>query len=202
MVETSIIEIGNILVSSAILTEKFACDYPKCHGACCIIGDSGAPLSESECSLLKDELKKISYCLRPEGIRSIEKQGPSVTDIDGDLVTPLIEGEECAYTLFDKDNNCFCAIEVAHKAGKSTLKKPISCWLYPIRVSKLSNGMVALNLHEWHICLDAFVKGKKEGIPVYRFLREPLVFAFGEEFYNQLEDCSHQSVPYVSGQVF
>lgn len=193
MTEHSIIEIGNILVSSAILTEKFACDYPKCQGVCCIIGDSGAPLSESECGILKNELKTISKYLRPEGIRSIEEQGPSVTDMDGDLVTPLVNGEECAYTIFDKDKNCFCAIEVAHRAGDSTIKKPISCWLYPIRVSKLSNGMIALNLHEWHICLDAFVKGKKEGVPVYQFLREPLIFAFGEDFYNQL-DFAHKEL--------
>ncbi len=187
MAETSIIEIGNILVSSAIITEKFACDYPKCHGVCCIIGDSGAPISENESSLLKDEFNNISRHMRPEGIRSVEEQGPSVIDIDGDLVTPLIGGEECAYTLFDKEDNCFCAIEVAHKAGECKFKKPISCWLYPIRVSTLSNGMTALNLHEWHICLDAFAKGKKDGVPVYKFLREPLIFAFGEEFYNQLE---------------
>lgn len=183
----SIIEIDNILVSSAILTEKFLCDYTKCHGGCCIIGDSGAPLSESECNYLKGEFNKISKYLRPEGIRSIEEQGPFVTDLDGDLVTPLVAGEECVYARFDKEDNCFCAIEVAHNAGESTLRKPISCWLYPIRISKLSNGMVALNLHEWRICLDAFVKGENEGIPVYKFLRDPLIFAFGEDFYSQLE---------------
>ncbi|MEN6618110.1 MAG: DUF3109 family protein [Rikenellaceae bacterium] len=193
MAQASIIEIGNFLVSSSILTEKFVCEYTKCHGSCCIIGDSGALLSESECNHLKGEFNKISKYLRPEGIRSIEEQGPFVSDTDGDLVTPLIDGEECAYALFDKDENCFCGIEVAHNAGGGTLKKPISCWLYPIRTSILSNGMVALNLHEWHICLDAFVKGKKEGVPVYQFLREPLIFAFGKDFYNQLE-ITHKEI--------
>jgi len=187
MKTSSIIEIGNILVSSAILTEKFICDYPVCHGACCIIGDSGAPLSKEECLLLERELGNIKRHLRPEGILSIEEQGPFVRDTDGDFVTPLVNGEECAYTQFDDQDNCFCGIEVARNSGDTHFRKPISCWLYPIRVSYLSNGLVALNLHEWHICLDAFVKGKKEGVPVYKFLREPLIFAFGEEFYSQLE---------------
>ncbi len=192
---SSIIEIDNVLVSSAILTESFVCDYAKCHGVCCVIGDSGAPLEENECSLLESEKGKIFKYLRPEGILSIKEQGPFVRDTDGDLVTPLVNGEECAYALFDENNNCFCGIEVAHDKGDSELKKPVSCWLYPIRVSKLSNGMTALNLHEWHICLDAFAKGKKEGIPVYQFLREPLIFAFGKEFYEKLEYAHKELFP-------
>lgn len=192
---SSIIEIDNVLVSSAILTESFVCDYAKCHGVCCVIGDSGAPLEEKECSLLESEKGKIFKYLRPEGILSIKEQGPFVRDTDGDLVTPLVNGEECAYALFDENNNCFCGIEVAHDKGDSELKKPVSCWLYPIRVSKLSNGMTALNLHEWHICLDAFAKGKKEGIPVYQFLREPLIFAFGKEFYEKLEYAHKELFP-------
>lgn len=191
-----IIEIDNILVSSAIFTEMFACDYEKCHGVCCVIGESGAPLEEKECNLLKGEQDKISKHLRQEGICAIKAQGPFVRDIDGDLVTPLVAaGEECAYALFDENNNCFCGVEVAHGKGESEFKKPVSCWLYPIRVSKLSNGMTALNLHEWHICLDAFAKGKKEGIPVFQFLREPLIFAFGNEFYEKLEFAHKELFP-------
>jgi len=192
---SSIIEIDNVLVSSAILTESFVCDYAKCHGVCCVIGDSGAPLEEKECSLLESEKGKIFKYLRPEGILSIKEQGPFVRDTDGDLVTPLVNGEECAYALFDENNNCFCGIEVAYGKGDSELKKPVSCWLYPIRVSKLSTGMLALNLHEWHICLDAFAKGKKEGVPVYQFLREPLIFAFGKELYEKLEYAHKELFP-------
>ncbi len=186
----TVIEIGNILVSSAIITERFICDISKCHGACCIIGDSGAPLSDNECTLLEQELTKISNYLRIEGILAVKEQGPYVRDIEGDLVTPLINGEECAYTLFDSENNCLCGIEKAYNNKATTLRKPVSCWLYPIRVSVLSNGYTALNLHEWHICKDAYAKGKKEGVPVFRFLKEPLIFSFGKEFYSQLEEIS------------
>ena len=130
---SSIIQIDDCLVSSEILSEYFACDYPKCKGCCCIIGDSGAPLEESE----------------PE---AIEKN----------------------YAIF------------------SSLRMPISCWRYPIRVSVLSNGMKALNLHRWEICKDAFAKGRKEGIRVYQFLKEPLTQAFGEDFYRALECAASQ----------
>lgn len=185
----AIIEIDNILVSSDIFTEHFACDYPKCKGCCCIIGDSGAPLEESECGELKSNFEKYKSYMSEQGLLSIKSQGLWVTDSDGDLVTPLIDGKECAFTYFDENDNCMCAIEKSwFDDGESKFKKPISCWLYPIRVSKLSNGMTALNLHQWHICIDAYVKGKKEGIPAFRFLKEPLTFLFGEEFYLKLEE--------------
>jgi hypothetical protein len=187
MTGSSVIQIGNVLVSSEIITEYFACDYPKCQGACCIIGDSGAPLLKEECETLEREFDSYSKFLRKEGIRSVKEQGPFVIDNDGDLVTPLIEREECAYTFFDDHGNCFCAIEKAHANSKRPFRKPVSCWLYPVRVSVLSNGMTALNLHKWHICADAFAKGEKEGIAVYRFVREALIFRFGEAFYEQLE---------------
>jgi hypothetical protein len=189
---TTIIEIDNFLVSSAILTERFICDLSKCHGACCIIGDSGAPLSKDECDLISSEYPKFKNYLRDEGIRSIKESGPFVLDRDGDLVTPLIDGEECSFTVFDQQDNCLCGIELAWREGMSDFRKPISCWLYPIRVSTLSNGMTALNLHEWHICLDAFAKGRKEGVPVYRFLKEPIVFAFGSDFYDKLEIAARE----------
>lgn len=189
---TTIIEIDNFLVSSAILTERFICDLSKCHGACCIIGDSGAPLSKDECDLLNSEYPKFKSYLRDEGIRSVMVSGPFVLDRDGDLVTPLIDGEECAYTVFDNNDNCLCGIELAWREGMSNFRKPVSCWLYPIRVSTLSNGMTALNLHEWHICTDAFAKGRKEGVAAYRFLREPIIFAFGEEFYEKLESAAKE----------
>lgn len=191
MNDHTIIEIGNILVSSAIITEHFSCDLSKCHGSCCIIGDSGAPLSGQECTLLTKEYDTFSKYLRPEGIQSIKEQGLFIRDIDEDLVTPLInKDQECVYTVFDKDHTCFCGIETAHRDGNSTMKKPISCWLYPIRVSYLSNGLIALNYHTWHLCTYAYAKGKEEGIPVFRFLKEPLIFAFGQDFYDQLEEAS------------
>ena len=188
----TIIQIDNFLISPDIVSERFVCDLEKCHGACCIIGDSGAPLSEGECLILEKEITAISRFIRPEGVSALDRQGAYIKDSDGDLVTPLVNGEECAYTVFDDKNNCLCGIEFAHRAGKSPLFKPDSCWLYPIRVSYLSNGLTALNLHRWHICRDAFAKGKREDIPVYKFLKEPIIRTFGEELYEQLEAIAKQ----------
>ncbi len=186
-----IVEIGNCLVSSEIITEYFACDYEACKGCCCIIGDSGAPMEAGEETLFEQEYRGYENLLTPEGKEALDKQGFAVTDRDGDLVTPLVNNEECAYTCFDDNGNCFCAVEKAFYAGKSKFQKPISCRLYPIRVSTLSNGMLALNLHRWQICRDAFKKGEKEKVPVYKFLREPLIHRFGEEFYSSLEEAAN-----------
>lgn len=187
MEQTSIIQIGDVLVSSEIITEHFACDYEKCKGACCIVGESGAPLLEEELPLLERDYGKFKPWMSPSGCKRVEESGFFEIDVDGDYVTPLLgNSEECVYTRFEGDN-CLCAIERAHTAGKCGFVKPISCRLYPIRVTALSSGMKALNLHRWNLCKCAFEKGKKEGVPVYRFLEGPLTEAFGREFYSMLE---------------
>lgn len=184
----TIIQIGSILVSEEVVTEYFACDYAKCKGICCIIGDSGAPLEEDELQDLEVNYPEYSRLMRPQGLAQVDKDGFFSIDRDNDLVTPTVDGSgECAYTTFDNDGNCFCAIEKCFFAGTVKFRKPQSCWLYPIRVTKLSDGGLALNLHRWGLCKDAYEKGKREGIRVYEFLREPLSAIFGEDFYSALE---------------
>ncbi len=165
---TSIIRIGDILVSSEILTEYFSCDYEKCGGICCIVGDSGAPLEEPEADILKAEYPNYAAWMSIEGRAQVEKKGFFEIDMDGDMVTPLIgDREECVYTRFE-GANCFCAIERAFCAGRCGAK-PISCRLYPIGVSQLSSGMTALNLHRWPICDPLSRKAKKKGSPSTNF---------------------------------
>jgi len=191
----SIIQIGKILVSSEILTEYFCCDYETCRGACCIIGDSGAPLLESELELLERDYPHYEAWMSVEGRDRVAETGFYEVDRDGDLVTPLLHGsEECAYTRFEGES-CFCAIERAHCAGRCSFAKPISCRLYPIRASILRNGLTALNLHRWDICRCAFEKGKREGIRVYEFLRTPLIAAYGQAFYDDLSAVARQITP-------
>lgn len=177
----TIVQIGDILVSEDVVTEYFACDYGKCRGACCIIGDSGAPMEEDETDLVEREYPEFKDLMRPQGREAAEKKGFFEIDRDGDIVTPLVEGScECAYCHFGPDGECLCAIEMRG------LKKPVACSLYPIRVTRLTGGGLALNLHRWEICTDAFEKGRREHIRVYEFLRKPLTERFGEEFYEAL----------------
>ena len=123
----------------------------------------------------------------------MEKKGFFEIDIDGDMVTPLTEGsEECAYCHFDKEGNCLCAMECCWHEGRTDFRKPISCSLYPIRLSTLGNGLTAVNLHRWDICKDAFIKGRKENIRVYQFLKDPIIRYFGEEFYDALCEAAGQ----------
>ncbi len=187
----TIIEIDDCLVSSEILTEYFACDYQKCKGCCCIIGDSGAPLEEQEPEAIEKNYHIFSPLMRGQGKKAVEDKGFFEIDMDGDMVTPLVPGsEECAYTCFDEAGNCFCSMERCWFKGEGDFRKPISCWLYPIRVSVLSNGMRALNLHRWEICKDALAKGRKEKVRVFEFLREPIERYFGEEFYQALAETA------------
>lgn len=194
-----IIAIGDLLVSPEIVTEFFACDYEVCRGVCCIVGESGAPLEEEEAAQLEREYPRYAEWLSDEARAKVESEGFFEVDRDGDLVTPLLgNSEECVFTRFETDKNgsgadgkpcrnCLCAIEMAHNAGRCKFVKPISCRLYPIRVTRFKDGSRALNLHRWDICAPAFAKGKREGIRVWQFLRAPLIDAFGEEFYRALQ---------------
>lgn len=177
----TIIQIGDILVSEDVVCEHFACDYPVCKGRCCIEGDSGAPLDESELEGLERDYPVFSSFIGPGGKAAVDKKGFFEVDREGDLVTPLVDGSsECAFCHFMQEGNCLCAIE------KCGLRKPVSCKLYPIRITKLTGGGLALNVHHWDICKPAFEKGKKEGIRVYQFLKGPLVERFGKDFYEAL----------------
>ena len=187
MYHGSIFEIDDCLVSEEILTEYFACDYEKCKGCCCVIGDSGAPMEECEAGAIEKNYPIFSPIMTDAGRAAVASKGFFEIDMDGDMVTPLVPGsEECAYTIFDEEGNCFCSMERCWFQGKGDFRKPISCWLYPIRITTLRNGLRALNLHRWHICQDAYAKGKKDKVRVYEFLREPIERYFGEDFYQAL----------------
>jgi hypothetical protein len=180
------IQIGDIVVSKELFDKRFICDLPRCEGNCCVYGDSGAPLTDEEVRFLESHLGKIRPFMRAEGQKAVADQGAWVMDNDGDHVTPLVDGEECAYALFE-ENIARCAIERASEAGAIHFQKPESCHLYPIRVTPLKNGM-ALNYHQWSICEPARILGAEKGIPVFRFLKTALVRVYGQSFYDEMEE--------------
>ena len=179
------IQIENKIISRELFDEHFICPLDKCKGACCVHGDAGAPLEDEEKELLEEYIEKIRPYMRPEGRRAVDQMGTWVIDDDGERVTPLVGKEECAYVVFE-EGIALCAIEKAWQEGKLDYRKPVSCHLYPIRVGRLSNA-IALNYHHWGICEPARVLGKKEGVPVFRFLKEAISRVYGEKFYEELE---------------
>lgn len=188
--------IDNILVSDDVLEQQFVCNLKACKGACCVAGDYGAPLADDEIDILKEIYPLVKPFLTAEGIAAIEKEGTH-TYFEGDMNaigTPLINGAACAFVAFDEDGTAKCGIEQAHKAGIVAFKKPISCHLYPIRISKTATFTV-LNYDEWDICKAACAFGKKHQVAVYAFLKEPLIRRFGAEFYAALDETVKAQIP-------
>ncbi|MDD2984403.1 MAG: DUF3109 family protein [Crocinitomicaceae bacterium] len=181
------IEIDDKVISLEIFSKKFVCDLNACKGACCIEGDSGAPITAEEVSVLEEDLEKIKPFMRPEGIAAVEETGVFYMDWDNEMVTTLVNEKECAFVFFDEKGITKCAIEQAHKAGVTDFKKPISCHLYPIRTAKFPE-FEALNYNEWSICSPACTLGEALSVKVYQFLKEPLIRAYGEAFYKELEE--------------
>lgn len=181
------IQVDDILLSEELFTQHFVCDLASCKGACCIEGDAGAPLEIEEISIIEDNIDAIKPFMTPEGLKSIEELGVFEVDTDGDYVTTLNSGKECAFTTYDKNGTAKCGIEDAQRAGALDFKKPISCHLYPIRVSKLKLHE-ALNYDKLKICAPACVCGSKLKVKVYQFLKEPLIRKYGEDWYTHLTE--------------
>lgn len=179
------IAINNTLVSEDILEKKFVCDLNACKGRCCVQGDSGAPLEGEEAGTLDDIFEEVKPYLTPEGIAAIEEQGKYTIDADGDLVTPLVDNRHCAYTVFE-NGIAGCGIEKAFNEGKTSFRKPVSCHLYPVRITKY-NHYEAVNYHQWEVCKPACSCGDKLDVPVYKFLKPALVRKYGESWFKELE---------------
>jgi hypothetical protein len=181
------IAIDRTLVSEDLLEKRFVCDLNACKGQCCVAGDSGAPLDKEELPILESVLEQVKPYMNKKGLRALDKLGPYVIDGDGDYTTSLVsEGAECAFVYFDENKIAKCAIEKAYLEGKIEWKKPISCHLYPVRITPYKN-YDAVNYSKWDICKPACECGKKLDVPVYKFLKEPLIRKYGKDWYKKLE---------------
>ena len=180
------IVLQNTVISDDVRDKFFVCNLEKCKGACCVEGELGAPLEESELQILQDNYEHIKPYLSRKGREAIEEQGLYIKDWEGDFSTPTIKDRECAYAIYDDSLTLKCGIEQAYLDGKISWKKPISCHLYPIRITKY-DGFEALNYDKWGICSTACSFGEELGVPVYKFLKEPLVRRYGAEWYQELE---------------
>ena len=181
-------QIGDVLISDEVLTERFVCDLENCMGACCIEGDAGAPVDLDEIMQIEDVLPIIWDQLSIPARKVINKQGVAYTDPEGQLVTSIVNNKDCIFTCYDEKGCCFCALEKAYREGKTRFYKPLSCHLYPIRHKKVGD-LDALNYHQWEVCKAAVLLGQKKDVRVYEFLKEPLIRKFGDSWYQELTEA-------------
>jgi Protein of unknown function (DUF3109) len=185
------IQIEDTIVSFDLIEEQFVCNLTACKGICCVEGDAGAPLETEEVEQLELVLPMIKDKLSKKSLEVIARQGVSYIDEDGEPVTSIVDGKECVFTFWDEGGVCKCAIEQAYKEGKIQHNKPMSCHLYPVRLQKY-NEFTAVNYHRWMVCDCAREHGKTLSVPVYKFLKEPLIRKFGSEWYQALELAATQ----------
>lgn len=179
------LQIQNALVSLDVIEKFFVCNLDKCLGECCIEGDAGAPITEQEYAQLKEILPEVYADLLPAARQRIDEAGVAYVDEEGDLVTQIVEGRNCVFTCYGEGGMCMCAIEKAYREGRIDFYKPISCHLYPLRLTNYPS-FTAVNYHSWKICKAAEVLGRAKGVRVYQFLKEPLIRRFGKEWYDEL----------------
>jgi len=197
-----ILQVGDVLLSSDILTERFCCDLSACKGECCVEGDAGAPVTMEEIGEIEACLDEVWSDLSASAQAVIDHQGVAYTDQEGDLVTSIVGGKDCVFTYYGDvedwethqpiTNCCLCALEKACREGRTLFSKPVSCALYPIREKRLGNGLTGLNYNRWAVCKTAVAKGRELDLRLYQFLREPLIRRFGDDWYRQLLDTAEE----------
>ena len=185
------LQIEDTLVSLDLIERFFCCNMPACKGACCIEGEAGAPLERGEFDTLRKILPSVWDDLSPEAKEVIYKQGVGYIDISGEIVTSIVNGKDCVFTCYNADGICRCAIEKAFREKRIDFLKPVSCHLYPVRVTNYKTYR-AVNYNRWKICRSAEKLGEKEQIRLYRFLKEPLIRKFGKQWYDSLELCARE----------
>lgn len=197
--EEIMLQIKDTLVSLDLAEEYFLCDLDKCLGECCIEGDAGAPITEDEYRKLQQLTQVVWPYLLPASKRRIEEAGVGYIDEEGDLVTQIVDGRNCIFTTYDSGGKCLCALEKAYREGLTDFRKPISCYLYPLRLTTYPT-FTAVNYHRWKICKCATVLGRAKGVRLYEFMREPLIARFGHEYYDELaEACRAYLTEYGNG---
>ncbi len=183
--EEVMLQIGNALVSLDLAERFFCCDLDKCLGECCIEGDAGAPITADEMKKLQQIAPALKDELLPEAVKVIENEGVGYTDEEGDLVTSIVNGRNCVFTCYAPGGKCLCAIERAYREGRCDFRKPVSCYLYPLRLTEYPT-CTAVNYHRWKICRSAEANGREKGIRLYQFMKQPLIERFGQSWYDEL----------------
>lgn len=179
------LQIQDTLVTLDLAEEFFCCDLDKCLGACCIEGDAGAPVTMEEIAKLEEVLPEVEADMLPRAVKEVEENGVAYPDQEGEMVTTLLDGANCAFCTFGKGGVCLCALDKAYREGRTDWRKPASCALYPVRIKEYPS-FTAVNYHRWKICRPAVEHGRKLGIRLYQFLEGPLTERFGAEWYAEL----------------
>ncbi|MDE6463636.1 MAG: DUF3109 family protein [Muribaculaceae bacterium] len=187
------LQIQDTLVSLDLIERFFCCDLGSCKGQCCLEGDAGAPVTEEEDERIKAILPEIWDDLLPAARREIEDGGTSYRDVEGELVTQLVENRNCVFATLADDGTWICALEKACREGRTDFLKPVSCHLYPVRLKKYPT-FTAVNYDRWKICAAAEVLGRAKGIRAYKFLEGPLRRRFGDEWYDELDTTATEYI--------
>ncbi len=178
-------EIDGVLVSLDLAEQFFCCDLDACLGECCIEGDAGAPITEGEYERLRELAPVVADRLSPQAREIIATKGVGYIDEEGDLVTSIVGGRDCVFTCYAPGGKCLCALDSAYREGLTDWRKPISCYLYPLRLTEYP-AFTAVNYHRWKICRPAVENGRRRGIRLYQAMREPLIERFGADWYEAL----------------
>lgn len=187
------IKVQHVILSEDIATAKFACNISRCKGACCVVGDAGAPVNKNEIPVLRKAFKKLKNQLDPRAVEVVNKKGVVQGDNTSGYEISCIDSGECVFVQKDENGVATCAIQNAYYSGDFNWEKPISCHLYPIRLKQIGEFEYANFEYIPELCSAGCKHGEDEGIYLADFLKESLIRRYGEEWYIEfLKVCEEE----------
>ena len=173
----------DVILSEDIATSAFACDITRCKGACCVVGDAGAPVSKSEIPILNKAFRKLKSNLAPEAVNVAEEEGVVIGNSEDGYEINSVNGKECIFVQKDERGVATCAIQEAYYSGNFDWEKPISCHLYPIRLKKIAGMEFANFEYIPELCAAGCANGKETGTYLADFLETALVRRYGHDWF-------------------
>jgi hypothetical protein len=179
--------VGDTILSEEIASSKFACNISRCKGACCVVGESGAPVSKDEIQSIRDAYKALKTELRPEAVKTVEKLGiVQGNDEDGYEIS-CVDERECVFVDYTDEGVGVCAIQRAFLQNRVDWEKPVSCHLYPVRLKKIGEFEYANFEYMPDICESGCLNGNENGIYLSDFLESAFIRRYGRKWYNEFK---------------
>lgn len=184
-------KVRNTILSEDIATAKFMCDVSRCKGACCVVGNAGAPVGREEVPVLRKAYTLLKDELRPRAREVVENEGLLIGNNREGHELNCTDEKECVFVQYDEEGIARCAIQKAYYNGRFNWEKPLSCHLFPIRLKRINDFEYANFEYVPSLCSAGCDKGEQEGTYLSDFLKEALIRRYGEEWYEEfLTACS------------
>lgn len=180
-------QVGDTILSEKIATERFLCDITRCKGACCVVGESGAPVDEDEIPFLEQAYRQLKKRMKPGAVECVEGEGLVLGNSENGYEINCVESGECVFATVNSNGVATCTIQDAFQRGEFSWEKPISCHLYPIRLNHIAGVEYANFEYIPDLCSTGCDRGEETGTYLSEFLETAFLRRYGRKWVEEFK---------------